>query len=222
MLAGKLAGYCSRLCGVSCWADQTAFIATGDACDELIVRPSERSLEQEIERLLASDEATRADMAVALRKLENEIAQRRRMEEALRESEAPFRATFEQAAVGMAHLALDGRFLRINQRFCDILGYSHDELQSLLIQDITHRDNRETDLDRRSQVLNGMRPNYATEKRYCRKGGSVVWGSLTVSLLRTPQGAPEHFVAVIEDITERKRLHDELGQHRDHLEQLVE
>ena len=76
MLAGKMAGYCSKLFGTNCWAEQTAFIAKGDACDEFVVRPSSRSIEKEIEGLLASDEATRADMAVALRKLETEMAER--------------------------------------------------------------------------------------------------------------------------------------------------
>ena len=76
MMAGKMSGYCSKLFGTNCWADQTAFIARGDAFDEFVVRPSSRSLEIEIENLLVSDEATRADMAVALKRLEEEIAER--------------------------------------------------------------------------------------------------------------------------------------------------
>ncbi len=84
MLAGKMAGYCSKLFNTNCWADQTAFLAGGDSHDEFIVRPSPRLIEREIENLLASDEATRADMAVALRKLEREVAERRRMEEEIR------------------------------------------------------------------------------------------------------------------------------------------
>jgi len=84
MLAGKMAGYCSKLFATNCWADQTAFLARGDPYDEFVVRPSPRLIEREIESLLASDEATRADMAVALRKLEREVAERRRMEEEIR------------------------------------------------------------------------------------------------------------------------------------------
>ena len=76
MLAGKMAGYCSKLFGANCWAEQTAFVAKGDECDEFVVRPSERSVEKEIEDLLATDEATRADMAVAMQKLRDEIAER--------------------------------------------------------------------------------------------------------------------------------------------------
>ncbi|MDD5642343.1 MAG: PAS domain S-box protein [Syntrophales bacterium] len=81
MLAGKMAGYCSKLFGTNCWSEQTGFIAAGDAFDEFVVRPSSKSIEQEIENLLVSDEATRADMAVALHKLEQEIGERQRAEE---------------------------------------------------------------------------------------------------------------------------------------------
>ena len=84
MLAGKMAGYCTKLFGTNCWADQTHFIAKGDNCDEFFVQPSPRSIENEIEDLLVSGEATRADMAVALKKLEKEIAERKHAENALR------------------------------------------------------------------------------------------------------------------------------------------
>jgi len=87
MLAGKFAGMARRLFGVNCWAEQTAFIARGDDTDEFVVRPSDRTLEGELERLLASDEATRADLAVALHKLQGEVVERRLAEEALRRSE---------------------------------------------------------------------------------------------------------------------------------------
>jgi signal transduction histidine kinase/CheY-like chemotaxis protein len=87
MLAGKMAGYCSRLFRTNCWADQTAFIARGDPYDEFVVKPSLRFIEKEIEDLLHTDEATRADLAVALRKLENEIVERKRAEEALQKAQ---------------------------------------------------------------------------------------------------------------------------------------
>jgi PAS domain S-box-containing protein len=86
MLAGKMAGYCSKLFETNCWTEQTTFIALGDEHDEFVVQPSERSIENELENLLTTDEATRADMAVALQKLRIEVAERKRAEEALEES----------------------------------------------------------------------------------------------------------------------------------------
>ncbi len=100
MLAGKLAGYCSKLFGTNCWAEQTAFIAKGDRREEFAVRPSPRSIEKEIENLFASDEATRADMAVALRNLEKEVSERRRAEETLRASELFLKETQKIARLG--------------------------------------------------------------------------------------------------------------------------
>ena len=88
MLAGKFAGYCSKLFGTNCWADQTRFIAKGDPYDEFVVEPSERTVEVEIDKLLLSDRATRADMAAALKRLESEVKERQQTEEALKESEA--------------------------------------------------------------------------------------------------------------------------------------
>jgi PAS domain S-box-containing protein len=84
MLAGKMAGYCSNLFGTNCWSEQTAFIARGDEYDEFVVRPSERSIEEELENLLASDQATRADMAVAVKSLKREISERILVEDELR------------------------------------------------------------------------------------------------------------------------------------------
>lgn len=96
MIAGKLAGLCSRLFSQNCWAEQTAFAARGDDADELVVRPSDRTVEGELERLLEGDEATRADLAVALEKLRREVEERRAAEEALRQSEQEKLALIQQ------------------------------------------------------------------------------------------------------------------------------
>lgn len=122
----------------------------------------------------------------------------------LRMSEERFRMTFEQAAVGVAHVALDGIFLRINQRFCDIVGYSTEEMLTRTFQDITHPDDLDTDLEYVRQVLADEIKTYSMEKRYFKKNGKVVWINLTVSLLRDDNGKPRYFIAVVEDISERK------------------
>jgi PAS domain S-box-containing protein len=139
-----------------------------------------------------------------------DITEQKRAERALQESEQQLRSTFEQAAVGIAHNALDGSWLRVNQRLCDIVGYTREELLQKTFQDVTHPDDLEADLEQGRRLVAGEIPTYSMEKRYIRKDGSVVWISLTVSLVREPSGDPGYFIAVIEDITERKRTEEAL------------
>lgn len=124
---------------------------------------------------------------------------------ALQESEERFRATFDHAPVGIAHVAVDGRWLLVNQKLCDILGYTQAELHARSFQDITHPDDLEGDLALVQQMLAGTIADYVTEKRYIRKDGSIVWTNLTVSLVREPDGAPKYFISVVEDIEGRKQ-----------------
>ena len=140
---------------------------------------------------------------------QREVTERKRFEEELRESEERFRATFEQAAAGVAHVSLEGRWLRVNQKLSEIVGYSGEELLRMTFQDITHGDDLETDLEQVCRLLAGEIDTYSMEKRYIRKDGSIVWINLTASLVRDIEGPPKYFIAVIEDITERKRAEDE-------------
>ncbi|MBN9519701.1 PAS domain S-box protein [bacterium] len=129
-------------------------------------------------------------------------------QEALRESEELFRATFEQAAVGMAHTALDGRLLRVNGRFADILGFTRDELMERSFQAITHPDDLASNVDLARRLAAGEFSHYTVEKRYTRKDGGTVWANLTSSIRRSHAGRPLHYIAVIEDISERKRAEE--------------
>ncbi|HEV2621843.1 MAG TPA: PAS domain S-box protein [Frateuria sp.] len=131
------------------------------------------------------------------------------LREELNQSEQRFRATFDQAAVGIAHVALDGRWLRFNRRLCQLLGYGEAELHRLTFQDITHPDDLAGDLELMQQLLEGHIPTYTIEKRYIRGDGSVVWANLTASLVRDLQGRPEYFISVVEDIATRKRAEAE-------------
>ena len=130
----------------------------------------------------------------------------------LLELERRFQATFEQAAVGIAHVAPDGSWLQVNQKVCDILGYSHAELLTKTFQDITHSDDLNADLEYVSQMLAGEIKNYAMEKRYIRKDGACVWINLTVGLVSKPDGTPDFFVSVIEDIHLRKEAESALRE----------
>ena len=121
-------------------------------------------------------------------------------------SEARFRNTFEQAAVGIAHVAQDGTWLRVNQKLGQIVGYSKEELLQKTLQDITHPDDLNIDLNYIRQIFAGEIPTYSMEKRYIHKNGTGIWINSTVSLVRKSDGEPDYFISVIEDISDRKNL----------------
>ncbi len=139
-----------------------------------------------------------------------DITERKQAEEILQESEERFRSTFEQAAVGIVHVTPDGRFLMINQRFCNIIGYMQEEMLTKIFQEITHPDDLNAYLERVQQLLENKLQTFSMEKRYIRKNGSHVWVNLTVSLVREPSGEPKYFIGVIEDIENRKQVEEEL------------
>ena len=116
---------------------------------------------------------------------------RMRTEEALRESEDRFRTTFRDAHVGIAHVATDGRWIRVNNRVCEMLGYSQDELQKQTFQEITHPEDLEANLVDLRAALSGEMDHYTMEKRYIKKDGSIVWANLTANLLRHSSGEPK-------------------------------
>ena len=136
--------------------------------------------------------------------VQKDVTERVRYEEDLRESEERFRMTFEAAGVGMAHVAPDGRWLRINGKLSEIVGYTREELLALTFQDITHPEDLEKDLEHVNRMLLGEIEGYSIEKRYVRKDGLRVWIDLTVSALRDASGGISCFVSVVEDITGRK------------------
>jgi PAS domain S-box-containing protein len=124
---------------------------------------------------------------------------------ALKESENRFRTTFELAGTGIVQGALDGRFTRMNQRFCQIVGYTPDELLSLGFQDLTHPDDLEHEMELLQRIIDGEVDTYSKEKRYLRKDATIVWVNLVVTVVRDETGVPDHFIGVIDDITERRR-----------------
>jgi len=123
-----------------------------------------------------------------------------------KELERRFRETFDQAAVGIVHTSLDGKYLEVNQKFCEMLGYSRSELVGRAPADFTHPDDRGKGPRSRRLILDGTLKNFAEEMRYVRKDGSVIWTNRTVSLARDADGKPMYFIRVIEDITERKEM----------------
>ena len=124
-------------------------------------------------------------------------------EHALRESEARFRAAFNQAAVGMSQLGLDGTLVMVNQKLCDILGYSEEELLGHKIRDFTHPDDISHELDLLRATMEGEIASYTLVKRYIRKDGFARWVRINASLVRDESGHPSYLIKVIDDVTER-------------------
>ncbi|HLT36177.1 MAG TPA: PAS domain S-box protein [Enhygromyxa sp.] len=127
-------------------------------------------------------------------------------------NERRFKATFETAAVGIAHLSPSGKWLRFNDRVAQLLGYSRAELEQLSFQDVSHPADLGPDVALAESLLNGEIPSYQLRKRYLRKDGAAIWVNMTVSLVRDQAQRPLFFVAVIEDITERKAAEDALRE----------
>ncbi|NML27300.1 PAS domain S-box protein [Zoogloea dura] len=151
-----------------------------------------------------------------------DITARKLAAQALGESERRFAGTFEQAAVGIALVSPDGRWLRVNRKLCAIVGYTPEELLSRTALEITHPDDRGTDLALRQRMLAREIDTYTIEKRYCSKAGDIVWIKLTAALAWKSDDEPDYFIAVVQDITEKKRMSAELDEYRAGLERLIE
>ena len=138
------------------------------------------------------------------------ITERVQAEGALRESQERFRHAFEGAAIGMALVGIDGRFLKVNRSFVEMLGRSEQELIATDFQAITHQDDLDVGLNYMQAMLAGEIGSCQFEKRYLHKLGHDVWALLSFSLLRDPDGSPLYFVSQVQDITERKRAEEAL------------
>lgn len=153
--------------------------------------------------------STKGELLAVIETLQD-ITQRKLAEEALSESERKFRATFEQAAVGIVHTSIDGDWILVNQKFCDIVGFANQELINLNHKQLTHPGDIENDDVYRQRLFSGEIKTFDLEKRYISKYGAVVWVNSTVSLIRDDLGEPKCFVDVIEDISIRKQAQEEL------------
>ena len=137
----------------------------------------------------------------------------RRLHEVTREltnSQKKFRNTFEHAAAGITHVGLKGELLDINQTFCKLVGYSEAALRNMRFQDITHPDDLAPDVNLLKETLAGQRAHYELEKRYIHKDGHLIWAKLTVALMRTPEGDPDYFISVVQDISGLKAAEEAL------------
>jgi two-component system cell cycle sensor histidine kinase/response regulator CckA len=130
-----------------------------------------------------------------------DIDRNKQVKAELRESDNKFRSVFEQAAMGVARVSLDGAWLEVNKKLCAIVGYSQQQLLTKSIQDLTHPEDLEIDQAALSQLINNEIRTYTKEKRYYNFGGVIVWVKLTMSLVRDINNEPDYFISIIEDIT---------------------
>src|SRR5438132_1101222 len=157
-----------------------------------------------------------------------DITKQRHAELALSASEALYRQTFELATAGIAHVDLSGRFMKVNRRLCEILGYGEQELIGRPVKEISHPEDRNLTDSQRMRVRSGEKPSVRFEKRYIRKSGAIVWVDLSVALACDASGVPQYEIALFNDITERKKAeaalreaHEELKRSNAELEQFA-
>lgn len=141
-----------------------------------------------------------------------DISARKEAEEALKNSEARFSTSFESAGIGMALVATDGKFLKVNHALCQMVGYTTEEMMERTFQDLTHPEDLEADLALLEKALRGELDSYQMEKRYFHRSGAVVSALLSVSLVRDSRRQPLHFTSQIQDVTQRKKLEDQFRQ----------
>jgi PAS domain S-box-containing protein len=153
----------------------------------------------------------------------SDITLQKQYEESLLLSEERFRLVFEEGQLGMVLVSgTEGKFLEVNNTFCNMLGYSQDEMKNLTFMDITHPDHLREDVQMVRKMWEKQIPKYKTEKRYLKKDGSIIWGALTASPIFNKEGKPLYILAMIEDITERKQIFEVLRQSEDRYRDLVE
>jgi diguanylate cyclase (GGDEF)-like protein/PAS domain S-box-containing protein len=202
-------------------------IAAGKPPRELAIAAAEGRVEDEGWRLRRDGTRFWASVVItalrdqdgALRgfgKITRDLTEQRAAGLALRVSEEQFRCSFDEAQIGMLIIGFDGCYKRVNDAFCAIVGYSHEQLAGLSRDTITHPGDVAEDAEELRVLLAGYTTPRAREKRYLHASGDVVWTAIYVSLIRDPEGRPLHLIAQVQDITERRRNERQLEHMADH------
>lgn len=186
-------------------------LTLAEACRKL--EEATRALSSANENLEKRVEERTYKLSQANLELTREIEERERLKTVLKDSDARFRTIFEQSPMGMDLVDLrDWRFVQVNEAFCQMLGYAHEELYSMTVRDVMPAEDLQVNLGEVQALLAGKRTNYQAEIRNIRKNGEILWVRVFVTLLRNAQGEPRYFLAIVEDIRERKRAEAALIQ----------
>ncbi|MEI8201153.1 MAG: HD domain-containing phosphohydrolase [Eubacteriales bacterium] len=204
--------HAKRICPLTPYICVTGFIGEESAVDLLKNGATDYVSKDKLGRLVYSIER-------AIKEAKDR-ADLQQIQASLIESEERFRATFEQAAVGIMHVTTDGIIVRVNRKFCSIVGYSQEELLKMSFMDITHTEDLENDMDNLARLLKGDISTYSIEKRYTKKDGNFVWANLTVSAIYQFSGELAYIMGIVEDITERKMAEIELAFQNDKISYL--
>ncbi|MGO9107989.1 MAG: PAS domain S-box protein, partial [Thermoguttaceae bacterium] len=175
-------------------------------------RKAEAALKEVNERLEQRVAERTAALAESEQHIRASLAEKEVLLKEIRKSEERFHGTFDNAAVGIAHEDLNGRFLRLNERFCAILGYRSSELVGKTLSEVTHPDDLANDLANFDALTRGETSSYTMEKRFIRKDGTAVWAHLTASLQFDAAGKPTYCIKIIQDISDLKRAEEALRE----------
>lgn len=186
---------------------------------------TEKELQQNYNELSATSEelwATNEQLSAYEEELKQQFIELQLKQNDLKESEEHFRAMFEQVAVGISHTTLDKKFIRVNQKFCEIIGYTLEEIYTKTFIEITHEDDLQKNFDYLKKLAKGEISTFTMEKRYIKKDSSIVWTNLTVSLVNEHSDKQAYFIEIIEDISERKKIEEELIESEKRLRNVLE
>ncbi len=193
-------------------------LLTGQSQDDLAIRALNLGADYYLEKYHDDEENLFLEIAQHIEKTVKE----RRVRDSLRLSEARFRAVFEQSGAGNAQISMDGQILLANDALVNLLGYSREELLRMSVDEVSHPDDMIKDRELTTELVSGLRLHYQMEKRFYHKDGGIIWGNISVSLIRDSFGNPQFLYGMVQDITEMKYIQNRLQEQHKFLTNVLE